>query len=760
MALVRTAVFVLLGALCLSPASAVNAHAAALVKIWESSEGDSPVERVIKLLEEMKQTLDSEADKDKEQYDKIKCWCDTNDMEKTKAISDAEEKISQLEADSQRMAARNAQLTVQIEALKTELIKDKGSLKTATELREKENAEFMAEEKSTVQAITNLKNAIRILSKHNAGLIQMTPALQESVSSVLRWVATKHDELKVMDIMKDSDVLDTSAAKTRDLSLLSVGLRGKPATDADHEFLSALQSNAPIQSTIPIDFASRVLAKAAGNEASFAQQPMTKSYEPQSGAIFGILKQMAEEFESNLSTSQSDEATAASAFASMKAAAEDKIDAGTKKLDEMETEFGTNTKALSDAKEDLGLTRDQFKEDKEFLGNLRLQCKDLEKQYLQRVASRNEEIAAVGDTIGILTSDDARDNFGKTMGHGQAAAFVQLKAVSKAVLIAQARNNAVKGLLKAAAAARKIDGDSWNVGEEIPHEQLAQVAMSVQLDAFGKVKELMEGMIEKLKVEQEEEVKLKTGCKKDLFQNEKDMYTTQEQLDDVNDKIQALSEKIETLQAEVKDLQEQIATMNTEIKKAGEARKGENLAFQEAVTDQRAMQQILGKALDRMAEVYKSAGRGNFVQVHQHKQTPPGGGFAPTSQNAGASPVLGLLEQVIEDSKKLEAEAMAGENAAQKEYLEYVANSHAAITEMQESIAVKSGAIATMEAEKTESEMLKQTTETTKADLEQTLADLHTKCDFTLANFDIRQKGRLQEIEGIKKAITMLEGAK
>merc|ERR1719428_960640 len=143
------------------------------------------------------------------------------------------------------------------------------------------------------------------------------------------------------------------------------------------------------------------------------------------------------------------------------------------------------------------------------------------------------------------------------------------------------------------------------------------------------------------------------------------------------------------------------------------------------------MQVILGKALNRMKQTYSfvAAGGGNFAQVHhQHKQTPPGGGFAPTSQNAGASPVLGLLEQVIEDSKKLEAEAMADENSAQKEYLDYIANSNAAITEMQESIASKEGAIATMDAEKSESEMLKSTTETTKADLEKTLADLHQEC--------------------------------
>ena len=36
---------------------------------------------------------------DKKVYEMIKCWCETNEKEKTKAIAEGEARIAQLEAD-------------------------------------------------------------------------------------------------------------------------------------------------------------------------------------------------------------------------------------------------------------------------------------------------------------------------------------------------------------------------------------------------------------------------------------------------------------------------------------------------------------------------------------------------------------------------------------------------------------------------------------------------------------------------------------
>eukprot|EP00913_Durusdinium_trenchii_P011766 g11052.t1 len=44
--------------------------------------------------------------------------------------------------------------------------------------------------------------------------------------------------------------------------------------------------------------------------------------------------------------------------------------------------------------------------------------------------------------------------------------------------------------------------------------------------------------------------------------------------------------------------------------------------------------------------------------------------------------------------------------------------------------------------------------------LEGTKAELHETCDFTLENFDARQKARAEEVEALKQALFYLSGAK
>jgi len=113
----------------------------------EDSSKETPIQRVVKLLQEMKAQLDKEVAGDAEMYDKMVCWCETNDKEKTKAITDADASMSDLESDIQAAAARNGELEVKIAAMKKELAEKKKSLSTATSLREKEHGEFNAEEK-------------------------------------------------------------------------------------------------------------------------------------------------------------------------------------------------------------------------------------------------------------------------------------------------------------------------------------------------------------------------------------------------------------------------------------------------------------------------------------------------------------------------------------------------------------------------------------------------------------------------------------
>jgi len=710
----------------------------------EDSSKETPIQRVVKLLQEMKAQLDKEVAGDAEAYDKMVCWCETNDKEKTKAIADADAAMIDLESDIQAAAARNGQLEVKIAAMKKEIAHNKKSLSTATALREKEHGEFNAGEKETIQAVTMLKNAVLILGKHNAGLIQMTPAVEESMGAALRWVALKHEELLELGVehnaLRGSPVAPASVA-----SLLSVAT-GK-ATDSalDAKLLKALSGAHPSTVEVPLEFGSRILARAAGQAAALVQtaQPLTESYNSQSGAIFGILKQMKEEFENDLSADQKAEIKAAEEYDSLKAALSKSIDAGADKLDEMEEEFAASTKALSDNKEDHQATLDQRSADVTFLTNLKDKCRDIDSEFAKRSKARGLEVTAVAETIGILTEDDARTLFNKN----NAASFVQIKAASASSM--KARSLAANVLL--AAAKRQLpqaDYEIFKPSDRKPHEQLAALAVSVQLDAFSKVKKAIDDMVVDLKGQQEAEVAKKDLCNKELNENEKMTYTNEQSRADLDDKIKGLTATLEKLAEEIATAKTEIANMEVEVKKASEIREGENKDYQEEITDQRMMQAILQKALERMQKVYKSA----LVQ-----QEPPVK-FAPTGQNAGASPVVGLLEQIIEDSKAVEGDAIEGEKKAQAAYEQFVNDSTASIQALNNAIQSKSDAVAEATLGKSEAETQRKSTQDRLDDLGEFLGDLHQDCDFVLKNFDIRQKARLQEVEALQNAKAYLSG--
>merc|ERR1719232_1947324 len=123
----------------------------------------------------------------------------------------------------------------------------------------------------------------------------------------------------------------------------------------------------------------------------------------------------------------------------------------------------------------------------------------------------------------------------------------------------------------------------------------------------------------------------------------------------------------------------QVSSTTLEIKSASQTREDENVEFQTIVADQRATQAILTKALQKLKDFYEK-GIGNVALLQRNAQEPPVK-FNSYKTNAGASPVIGLIEQILEDSKALETETISGEAKAQADYERFVADSKALETE-------------------------------------------------------------------------------
>merc|ERR1719262_1092604 len=128
--------------------------------------GANPVSKVVALLKDMQATLEKEAEEDEVVYEKMVCWCNTNDKEKTKSIKEAEVKIEDLTHSIEEGTGASARLNTEIANLNKEVAANQNALDKAAAMRTKELAEFTAEEKDLLQSIGSLKAAITVLSKH------------------------------------------------------------------------------------------------------------------------------------------------------------------------------------------------------------------------------------------------------------------------------------------------------------------------------------------------------------------------------------------------------------------------------------------------------------------------------------------------------------------------------------------------------------------------------------------------------------------
>merc|ERR1719263_1675310 len=635
----------------------------------------------------MLKQLEKEAEEDEEIYDQLACWCETNDKEKTKSIADAEAKITDLTTKIEELTASSARLNTEIKNLEKEVAENQEALDQATALRQKELAEFNAEEKDALQAISALKSAVTVLSKHNAGAFMQMPATHlQGIANTLQYQMQKHSSM-FQGVLTHSERRAIAA------------------------FVQA-----------PQDY--------------FDAEPTFKqSYAPQSGEIFGILKQMKETFEENLSNSQKEELQNQKAYEELKAAKTDAIKAGQDQIDAKTDELASTDEKLANSKEDLEDTKNSLSADEEFLMMLKEKCSSTDAEWEERQKTRQLEMEACSKALAVLSSDDAHDLFTKTFN----PAFVQTESSSRS-----ARRNQAASVL--AAVAKKVN-----------NPRLSALAAKVRLDAFTKVKKAIDDMVSQLLKEKEDEIKHKDFCVEEFNTNQLQTEKKDREKEDLIAKIEDLELTIKTLTTEIDTLKSEVSEMQVQMKRAGEDREKENKDFQQTVADQRASQKLLQAALNILKGFYEK--KAALLQ-QEPAGPPPPPGFKEYKKNAGAGGVMGMIQQIINDAKAMEAETIRAEEDAQKAYEDFVKETNNSIETKSKAIINKTEEKAQAEADKVEAETELETVMTELEQLANEAADLHSSCDFVLKNFEIRQTARDQEIEALKQAKAILSGAK
>merc|ERR1719484_219764 len=403
------------------------------------------------------------------------------DVERAKAtIADEEAKIGSAEA--------------KIEELSTTIATGEKDLASATEIREKENADFQKLEKELMEAVSMLERAYSIIEREMAktGFIQGKTSMD-----------------KVMNAL--------------DAVIMSAGVNA-----ADKTKVQAL-----LQST-------------QGDEDLDLQPagaPDPAAYKSKSGGILSVLEDMLEKAKAELATAQKAEMNAAFDFKMLKQKIEDAVAFGEKTLGETKSAKAAAEEAKATATGELETASKNLSDDETHLKDLQQECMTASEEDTESKKSRAEELEALATAKKILEEKTGA-------AADRAYSFLQIGTVSKAGTKTKTKEVKQHVLDLLQSLAQKSDDKQLSL-----LAQRIQSAAMLGEDPFAKIKGLISEMIEKLEAEAAKEAAHKAFCDKEMSETKAKKEDKETELDDLSTKIDKATSKIAKLKEEIATLE-------------------------------------------------------------------------------------------------------------------------------------------------------------------------------------------------------------
>merc|ERR1719218_457683 len=300
----------------------------------------SPVQKVIQLLDELKGKVASDLENESKLMEEYSTWCDEEANTKEDAITSSKRTIGGL--------------TSTIDELTQKISSAEADLTSATEIRDKEHADFAAAEKELVDTVDSLERATSVLKK-NLGFMQTGKA-----AKVLASVATGL-----------SKIVEASWVNAHQKSVIQSLLQAQSG-ESDEDL-------------------------------SLQPQATSAAYSSQSSGILDTIADMQEKAEESPSSSRKDEMEAQHAYAMLKQGLEDEIAVAKKQLSEATQTRATTEEELHAAEEALTETEATLAADTKYLEELKMSCETKATEWAARQKQAGEETAAIEKAKEILS---------------------------------------------------------------------------------------------------------------------------------------------------------------------------------------------------------------------------------------------------------------------------------------------------------------------------------------------------------------------
>merc|ERR1719364_680349 len=294
-----------------------------------------------------------------------------------------------------------------------------------------------------------------------------------------------------------------------------------------------------------------------------------------SDQIIGIVEQMKETYEADLSESEAKEAESKTSFETMMTSKTEEIAAAGKAIETKTARSGTVAVETVQAKADLEKTTKAVEEDTEFKANLKKTCAIKQKGWDERCKLRAQEIEAISDTIKMMNSDDALELFKKTLpsAAASASAFIQTAATSRTQM------RTARAMIKSAMKSDKLHASK---------RHLMLMALNQGVHGFEKVVGMVDGMVGVLEDEQSQDDKQDVWCIAELDKAKEEAKATEVDIGELGAAVDEARDSIAQTASEIEALKAGLTELDKSVAEATELRKKENEEATESAAMNRA----------------------------------------------------------------------------------------------------------------------------------------------------------------------------
>jgi len=667
----------------------------------------TPVSKVIDLLASLKADVEAEGKSEAEAYDKFSCWCRDATKSKSDSIISGRDNIQELSAEIQEKTAQKEESEAELKDRQAKAEQMAAELKDTEARFEKARAEYDAEAADLSKAIRGLENAIQA----------MEGSKPTSLLAIRSTIADSLALASAMDLVSESKRKAVSA-------FLQTGV-----------------------------------------------DPSDPTYAYHSQGIIDTLNQLLKEFRAEKATLDEEWGKSKSTFESTISSLKNKISENATAMDNLVSLISDLKGKIAVARQSLVTADGMLKDDQLYMKDMTERCELRAKDWDQRSQLRADELEALTEALKILTSKATTqaNEVSKRALLQKAEHNATLASVSPHAPIAflqEAAHSTLRSGLRGAAAAQARQEEVVKIlgkeGRRLKSTALSALAMHVAADPFGKVKTLIQQLVERLLKEATDEATKKGFCDEEVGKAEKDRDFRLQDTNKLDVELKALNLKAEELAEEARILGDAVSGLRDDLSMATDERGEEKDENTKTMKLSKEGYLAVKQAIAILKTFYARAGRAKvfmqFSPIDEAAGSDAGFEGAYKGKQERSKGIIGMLEVIISDFDRTNRKTEEAE-----------ANSHAEFTEFDRTARSDISGKETKKA--LDEEDLKTTVDkiATKMDdlkTQQNLLDaallrleeLKPMCIDTGMSYEDRVQKREEEIAALKVALCILDG--